>query len=498
VEVDALGQCRRDDDCSEAKLAAVIDDLYEHGARHIFPIHLADNALGGSAVSRGLFTQLSWFLTGEWQKVEHDGSVQFSLHDPPQEGPDWIAHVPGVFQDFYGQHSDFPSYAAPPAGQINRRGLTDLGKFAIEHMLSKGMLVDIDHMGQNSRADAFQIARAHQVPLAMGHAWFRDLGYTRAETDDPEKLQNELMKTSAEIEGMRALGGVVAPITNQGDVRRDAGSGVVSECAGSSSSWLQAYSYAVLRMGDTGVGLGTDFNGLAREPLPRFGPAACLARARHAGTADDRRRQPGLSMRETLRADADAQELGVSYGSPVIEAHESRFLVAAASQPYDASELKLWVALAAAESKQDPRQLGVAITELPALLDVIAGLADERATGSSWRRAAFLVRSSAPEPTHDGELRRDYRQFAPLYRQWQRMKSGNVAAPLERNRVGDRDFDYNIDGLAHYGLLPDFLQDVSNQLRKGQGRVHDLGSLFRSAESYVATWERVEARAHGL
>jgi hypothetical protein len=203
-------------------------------------------------------------------------------------------------------------------------------------------------------------------------------------------------------------------------------------------------------------------------------------------------------MKETLRGDADAQELGVSYASPVIEAHESRFLVAAASQPYDASELKLWVALAAAESKQDPRQLGVAITELPALLDVIAGLADERATGSSWRRAAFLVRSSAPEPKDERGLRRDYRQFAPIYRQWQRMKSGNVSAPLERNRVGDRDFDYNIDGLAHYGLLPDFLQDVSNQLRKGQGRVHDLGSLFRSAESYVATWERVEARAHGL
>jgi len=295
---------------------------------------------------------------------------------------------------------------------------------------------------------------------------------------------------------LRALGGTLAPITNQGDIRRDGGSGVTTECAGSSSSWLQAYSYAVRHMSGSGVGLGTDFNGLAEEPLPRFGPAACLARGKHDGRADNRRRLPGRSMSETLRADAEAQDAGVSYATSLGDAHQSRFLVASASKPYGASELALWVALAAWESKQDPRHLGVTVTELPVVLGVVAGLSDAQPhSESTWRHAAFLVKSAAPEPSGGTLLHRRYSQLEPIHRQWQRMKSGNPTAPLERSRAGHRDYDYNIDGLAHYGLLPDFLQDVSNQLRRGSGQVRDLSALFRSAESYVAAWERAAAPA---
>lgn len=48
-------------------------------------------------------------------------------------------------------------------------------------------------------------------------------------------------------------------------------------------------------------------------------------------------------------------------------------------------------------------------------------------------------------------------------------------------------FDFNIDGFAHYGMLPDFLQDLRNV-----GLSHDaLGSLFSSAEAYVHTWEKI-------
>ena len=35
--------------------------------------------------------------------------------------------------------------------------------------------------------------------------------------------------------------------------------------------------------------------------------------------------------------------------------------------------------------------------------------------------------------------------------------------PLVRDKAGPRrDFDINIDGMAHYGMLPDFLQDLRN------------------------------------
>jgi hypothetical protein len=58
-------------------------------------------------------------------------------------------------------------------------------------------------------------------------------------------------------------------------------------------------------------------------------------------------------------------------------------------------------------------------------------------------------------------------------------------------KTGSREFDYNLDGLANYGMIPDFLQDASNQLRaKPSSTVKDLSALFRSAEDYIQMWQK--------
>ncbi len=51
--------------------------------------------------------------------------------------------------------------------------------------------------------------------------------------------------------------------------------------------------------------------------------------------------------------------------------------------------------------------------------------------------------------------------------------------------------DINIAGLAHYGLLPDFLQDSKNV---GLGP-RDLAPLFRSAEDFLCMWEKCERKS---
>ena len=67
--------------------------------------------------------------------------------------------------------------------------------------------------------------------------------------------------------------------------------------------------------------------------------------------------------------------------------------------------------------------------------------------------------------------------------------------PLVRCTAGPRrDFDINLDGMAHYGLLPDFLQDMRNQ---GLA-IEDFAPLFRSAEDYVEVWEKCQRRAAAL
>jgi microsomal dipeptidase-like Zn-dependent dipeptidase len=58
---------------------------------------------------------------------------------------------------------------------------------------------------------------------------------------------------------------------------------------------------------------------------------------------------------------------------------------------------------------------------------------------------------------------------------------------FEKQVTGVREFDYNIDGFAHYGMLPDMIQDIQSQ--EGFSN-QDIDPLFRGAESYIRTWEQ--------
>ena len=65
-----------------------------------------------------------------------------------------------------------------------------------------------------------------------------------------------------------------------------------------------------------------------------------------------------------------------------------------------------------------------------------------------------------------------------------RVAGGSIS--FDRQRTGVRTFDLNIEGMAHYGLLPDLLADMAGQ-RHGREATE---LLFRSAEGYVRMWER--------
>jgi microsomal dipeptidase-like Zn-dependent dipeptidase len=63
--------------------------------------------------------------------------------------------------------------------------------------------------------------------------------------------------------------------------------------------------------------------------------------------------------------------------------------------------------------------------------------------------------------------------------------------PLASYRMEGRNppsFDFNVDGLAHYGLIPDMLQDLKNLGMT----TSDFEALFSSAESYIEMWEKTE------
>jgi microsomal dipeptidase-like Zn-dependent dipeptidase len=58
--------------------------------------------------------------------------------------------------------------------------------------------------------------------------------------------------------------------------------------------------------------------------------------------------------------------------------------------------------------------------------------------------------------------------------------------PLAVYDMAGRSYDFNLDGLAHYGLVPDMLQDLKNI----GVRSRDLEPLFASADDFVRMWEK--------
>jgi microsomal dipeptidase-like Zn-dependent dipeptidase len=64
----------------------------------------------------------------------------------------------------------------------------------------------------------------------------------------------------------------------------------------------------------------------------------------------------------------------------------------------------------------------------------------------------------------------------------------NQNGALKPYQMDERPFDFNYDGLAHYGMVPDMLQDLTNvDMPK-----HDRQALFESAEGYLKMWEKAE------
>ena len=57
-------------------------------------------------------------------------------------------------------------------------------------------------------------------------------------------------------------------------------------------------------------------------------------------------------------------------------------------------------------------------------------------------------------------------------------------------QLGEREVNFNFEGMIHIGLLPEMIEDA----RRDGATDEDLEPLFRSAEAYIRVWERAEAR----
>ena len=59
---------------------------------------------------------------------------------------------------------------------------------------------------------------------------------------------------------------------------------------------------------------------------------------------------------------------------------------------------------------------------------------------------------------------------------------------FDRQKSGNRTFDLNNEGMAHYGLLPDLIEDIR---QRTDSRIYE--GIMNSAEGYLQMWERAES-----
>jgi microsomal dipeptidase-like Zn-dependent dipeptidase len=495
VEVDSIGNWKDPQTVTQQEVVDYLNHLYHDlGVRHLFPVHQADNVLAGAALYNDLFSLVNHFLHNDYFQIE-DGSahnIEFRLEEDP--GP--AVEVGRVTQGYW------PPYKQVSGGHMNAAGLSALGNFFIQQMMRLGMLIEVDHMSHKAVEATLTLAEQHDYPVVAGHTGFRDLAWKwHEETQSIHKCSNEGQKTAEQIERIRKLGGIIAPIACQTDIRAvgdviPALKGKVrDDCAGSSKTWAQAYLYAVEKMGGRGVGIGTDTNGFAKFTAPRFGlNASYFLDFNIAGMGRD----PG---RHGFRKEqVEAQNNGVRYVDEIVDTRRYRFEGVLEGDVYDSMERDIWQAMALYQSGLNPWHIQKMPEAANGVLHFAKGFfatSDEQLerpgllTGDGpWeQRAAFLVKTgqkpgdSARDPQRVHDI---YPKVLAIWHKWQQMEGNNP--PLLRSYAGQRDFDINLDGVAHYGMLPDLIQDLKNVGLSDE----DLTPLFRSAEDYIQTWEKCE------
>lgn len=358
-------------------------------------------------------------------------------------------------------------------------------------------------------------------------------------TGKGDGLANERSLSRRQVKRLRALGGMVGVGAGQGASplawKAPSGALVRPDCDGSSKTFAQEYLYAVEHMGGKGLALGTDANGFAGAMGARFGTFACAA------SLDD-------PLRKTFgNAQAAAQKNGVRYVHPAgasgLVSQKERFLGPVTLRALPPSPDGFWDLLGSlvgevfSDARSETAKLldseraiwwgiaqfmaGKAPAERPFGCDagnrglerdagrIAWGLRQAQEgrprpgkhcgplefAGEGWdtnadSKAAWDVFKKRPQSEAWDKPLTD--RLRRVWAQWQAMEGDNP--PLQRSKTGNRDFDFNVDGLAHYGLLPDLLQD----LRNIGLRAKDLAPLFRGAEDFARMWTKVEAAAEAL
>jgi len=432
-------------------------------------------------------------------------------------------------KEIYPLGDNYPDYAAVGTnffGHRNTSGLSTLGKFAIEEMMRLGMIIDLDHMSEKGVDDALEMAEQNPCgyPMNSGHNSFRKLRYDGSENN----------RTAQQLARFQTLGGMMGLGWGNGDFKdvsvglgyspTNSSSYVANDCPGSSKTFAQSTIYALEHMKRRGIALGSDINGYVVGPGPRFGPQSAY------GLREDAlgKRSEFIGKQENGVA-YDLKEgrpgtTGVFNGRGVDQSTDNGWPKTAKGFRYNKEQRDFFVALRIFRWgwQKSPKLTHDEVPEITENLNhssydwnrvkeftrgLLLGPTDgnpgsdidpdvnmkQKLAKAVYRRKVF---GETPPSEIGGDIDSDnYRRYKFFIKAWEDYEKvyGNNT-PMKRCETHLVQWDYNFDGLAHYGLLPDFFQDLNNVGLEA----HDMSPMFRSAEDFAQMWTKSQCAADAL
>jgi len=132
--------------------------------------------------------------------------------------------------------------------------------------------------------------------------------------------------------------------------------------------------------------------------------------------------------------------------------------------------------------KMDRKGVGIATD-----ITFISGTSPRFGNNACWAYH-FAKDPKKEKALSPGQYRDDQQVGGIVYAD--RSKRGDVRyganTPLRPYKMGARTYDFNLDGFANYGMMPDLLQDLKNLGLDAA----DFQALFSSADGYLQSWEK--------
>jgi Membrane dipeptidase (Peptidase family M19) len=283
VEIDHLGDFGQTKgslapvpDPTPAQVVTELDRLYNEGVRYIFPVHVLDNPFGATAAYEDLFDISNaresghfWNLqcaTGDGINYRPNMSSTGMMAAMLAASAKISVGVPlsGVPMPSCPAGVGFKNVGAAVTvnGQTTFPGLTALGRVALKEMMRLGVLIDIDHMSQNTFDSALSFAEQVlpngvklNYPVMSGHAHVR--GALPVTASEPAVTTSERDLTATQYARIAALHGMMGV----GSANLDAW------------EWLKLYRNTIITPFNNQVigAFGTDTDGLALGMPPRPG-----------------------------------------------------------------------------------------------------------------------------------------------------------------------------------------------------------------------------------